>query len=117
MKTGIGIYGNDHYVSNVIVYSARVGVELSGAANILQGVHTWNCATGNGEGCAGLNPGAPHCRGHLCRRHWHPEPHEPEPLRGLLPRLHGPSAARGGRAADRDLVRLAQGGVAWGVGH
>lgn len=46
--TGIAINGNDHYVSNTIVFSALVGVSLSGAANILQGVHTWNCATGNG---------------------------------------------------------------------
>jgi len=45
---GIGIFGNDHYVSNTIVFSARVGVQLTGAANILNGVHTWNCATGNG---------------------------------------------------------------------
>lgn len=45
---GVGIYGNDHYLTNVIVYSALIGVELTGAANILSGVHTWNCATGNG---------------------------------------------------------------------
>lgn len=35
-------------VTNTIVFSARVGVQLTGAANILNGVHTWNCATGNG---------------------------------------------------------------------
>lgn len=34
---GIGVYGNDHYISNTIVFSARIGVELSGAANILNG--------------------------------------------------------------------------------
>ena len=72
LQTGIAVRGNDHYVSNSIVFSALVGVELTGAANILQvrdlspgfhsiglkslacvgwqGVHTWNCATGNG-GC------------------------------------------------------------------
>ena len=46
--TGILLAGNDHYISNVIVYSARVGIELTGAANIVDGAHTWNCATGNG---------------------------------------------------------------------
>ena len=46
---GISIEGNDHYVSNTIVFSARVGVLLTGAANILNGVHTWNCETSNGE--------------------------------------------------------------------
>ena len=46
--TGIAIAGNDHFVSNVIVFSARVGVDISGAANKLTNVHTWNCATGNG---------------------------------------------------------------------
>lgn len=45
---GIGVYGNDHFITNVIVFSARVGVQLTGAANLLSGVHTWNCATGNG---------------------------------------------------------------------
>ena len=46
--TGILVAGNDHYVSDVIVYSALIGVELSGAANVISGVHTWNCATGKG---------------------------------------------------------------------
>lgn len=47
-STGIMINGNDHYVSNTIVFSSRVGVAITGAADILNGVHTWNCATGNG---------------------------------------------------------------------
>jgi hypothetical protein len=45
---GISVAGNDHFVSNTIVFSARIGVDLSGAANKLTNVHTWNCATGNG---------------------------------------------------------------------
>ena len=45
---GIKVAGNDHFVTNVIVFSARVGVEVTGAANLLTNVHTWNCATGNG---------------------------------------------------------------------
>ena len=46
--TGIAIAGNDHFLTNVIVFSARVGVALTGAANKLVNVHTWNDATGNG---------------------------------------------------------------------
>ena len=46
--TGILLAGNDNYVTNVIVYSARVGIELTGAANIVDGAHTWNSATGKG---------------------------------------------------------------------
>lgn len=45
---GIGVFGNDHFVTNVIVFSAQTGVKLTGAANLLSGVHTWNDATGNG---------------------------------------------------------------------
>ena len=45
---GIKIAGNDHFVTNVIVFSARVGVEVTGAANLLTNVHTWNCATSDG---------------------------------------------------------------------
>lgn len=43
---GILINGNDHFVTNVIVFSARDGVVVNGAANLLTNVHTWNCATG-----------------------------------------------------------------------
>jgi len=46
--TGIQVAGNDHFVTNVIVFSARVGVAVTGAANLLTNVHTWNCATGAG---------------------------------------------------------------------
>jgi len=38
--TGICVNGNDHYVTNVIVFSALVGVAVDGAANIFSGVHT-----------------------------------------------------------------------------
>jgi len=47
-STGILVAGNDHFLSDVIVFSARVGVQLTGAANKLVNVHTWNEATGNG---------------------------------------------------------------------
>jgi hypothetical protein len=46
--TGIAVAGNDHFINNVIVFSARVGVDLTGAANKLVNVHTWNDATENG---------------------------------------------------------------------
>eukprot|EP00930_Biecheleria_cincta_P070339 TRINITY_DN5797_c0_g2_i1.p1 TRINITY_DN5797_c0_g2~~TRINITY_DN5797_c0_g2_i1.p1 ORF type:complete len:496 (-),score=73.70 TRINITY_DN5797_c0_g2_i1:41-1381(-) len=47
---GIQINGNDHYLTDVIVFDfTRTGVEVNGAANILQNVHTWN---GGGIGIA-----------------------------------------------------------------
>ena len=46
--TGIQIFGNDHYVTNTIVFSSKIGVDIRNPANILSGVHTWNLATGNG---------------------------------------------------------------------
>jgi hypothetical protein len=45
---GIKIAGNDHFVTNVIVFSAQIGVEVTGAANLINAAHTWNDATGNG---------------------------------------------------------------------
>ena len=45
---GISVAGNDHFVSNTIVFSALIGIDVSGAANKFTNVHTWNCATGNG---------------------------------------------------------------------
>jgi hypothetical protein len=39
--TGISIDGNDHFVTNTIVFSAKIGVGVYGAANLLTGVHTW----------------------------------------------------------------------------
>lgn len=47
-SVGIRLDGMDHYISNTIVFDyARVGVEIRKAANILEGVHTWN---GGGSG-------------------------------------------------------------------
>jgi hypothetical protein len=52
-STSIGIEilnGHDHYITNTIVFDfTKVGVAITGAANILQGVHTWN---GGGVGIA-----------------------------------------------------------------
>ena len=46
--TGIQIFGNDHYVTNTIVFSSKIGVHVTNPANILTGVHTWNMNTGAG---------------------------------------------------------------------
>ena len=39
--TGITVAGNDHFVTNTIVFSSKIGVGVYGAANLLTGVHTW----------------------------------------------------------------------------
>jgi len=48
MSRGIQLLGNDHFISNTIIFGAHIGVEVTGAANLLKGVHTWNCATAQG---------------------------------------------------------------------
>jgi hypothetical protein len=46
---GIQINGNDHFVTDVIVFAVtHVGVEVNAGCNILRGVHTWNFAKGVG---------------------------------------------------------------------
>jgi hypothetical protein len=47
---GIILNGNDHYIDNTIVFSALIGVVVTGAANLLTGVHTWNL----GEALGGI---------------------------------------------------------------
>ena len=42
------VFGNDHIVSDVIVFSAEVGLHITGGANLIRGVHTWNDATALG---------------------------------------------------------------------
>jgi len=47
---GIQLNGNDHILTNVIVFdNTHIGVEVNAAANLLQNVHTWN---GGGTGIA-----------------------------------------------------------------
>ena len=47
---GVRIDGNDHYIFNTIIFDyTGVGVEVLGAANLLEAVHTWN---GGGVGIA-----------------------------------------------------------------
>ena len=45
------INGNDHFVVDSIIWQyTNVGVEINGAANLLQGVHAW------GSGCGPSKP-------------------------------------------------------------
>jgi hypothetical protein len=51
---GILINGNDNFLTDVIVFEyTAVGVEVNGAANLLQGVHAWNAAVATGVGRGG----------------------------------------------------------------
>ncbi|XP_004305794.1 PREDICTED: polygalacturonase QRT3-like [Fragaria vesca subsp. vesca] len=45
---GININGNDNSVSDVVIFSAAVGIMVQGQANIFTGVHCYNKATGWG---------------------------------------------------------------------
>ncbi|XP_078433616.1 polygalacturonase QRT3-like isoform X2 [Wolffia australiana] len=45
---GINLSGNDNAVTDVVVFSAAVGVLISGQANTLSGVHCYNKASGFG---------------------------------------------------------------------
>ncbi|XP_010536926.1 PREDICTED: polygalacturonase QRT3 isoform X2 [Tarenaya hassleriana] len=44
----INLMGNDNSVTDTVIFSARIGIMLSGQANILSGVHCYNKATGFG---------------------------------------------------------------------
>eukprot|EP00755_Sulcionema_specki_P004802 Sspe_Gene.31041::Locus_15325_Transcript_3_3_Confidence_0.500_Length_1633::g.31041::m.31041 len=39
--TAIQINSNDHYVTNTIVFASLVGMDVNGAANMIEGVHVW----------------------------------------------------------------------------
>lgn len=45
----IEYYGNDHIVSDVIVFNAQTGLMNTGGANLIEGLHCWNDATGLGD--------------------------------------------------------------------
>eukprot|EP00253_Pinus_taeda_P001078 PITA_01078 len=45
---GISLMGNDNAVTDVVIFSAAVGILVTGQANILTGVHCYNKATGFG---------------------------------------------------------------------
>ncbi|KAM1792337.1 hypothetical protein ACFX12_036201 [Malus domestica] len=46
--TAINLMGNDNAVTDVVIFSAAVGIMISGPANLLSGVHCYNKATGFG---------------------------------------------------------------------
>ncbi|XP_010941687.2 polygalacturonase QRT3-like [Elaeis guineensis] len=46
--TGINLMGNDNAVTDVVIFSAAIGILISGQANTLTGVHCYNKATGWG---------------------------------------------------------------------
>ncbi|XP_028758673.1 polygalacturonase QRT3-like [Neltuma alba] len=46
--TGINLQGNDNAVTDVVIFSAAIGIMVSGQANIISGVHCYNKATGFG---------------------------------------------------------------------
>lgn len=46
--TAINLKGNDNALTDVVIFSAAIGVMISGQANILSGVHCYNKATGFG---------------------------------------------------------------------
>uniref|UniRef100_A0A2N9HDF8 Rhamnogalacturonase A/B/Epimerase-like pectate lyase domain-containing protein n=1 Tax=Fagus sylvatica TaxID=28930 RepID=A0A2N9HDF8_FAGSY len=46
--TAISLMGNDNAVTDVVIFSAAIGILVSGQANILSGVHCYNKATGFG---------------------------------------------------------------------
>ncbi|KAL5747071.1 hypothetical protein ACOSQ2_024368 [Xanthoceras sorbifolium] len=46
--TGINIMGNDNVVTDVVIFSASIGVLISGQANMLTGIHCYNKATALG---------------------------------------------------------------------
>lgn len=46
--TGITLMGNDNALTDVVVFSANIGIIIGGQANILSGVHCYNKATSFG---------------------------------------------------------------------
>lgn len=46
--TAINLMGNDNAVTDVVIFSAAVGIMVSGQANIITGVHCYNKASGFG---------------------------------------------------------------------
>ncbi|CAA7020932.1 unnamed protein product [Microthlaspi erraticum] len=46
--TAVNLMGNDNAVTDTVIFSAAIGVMISGQANLLSGVHCYNKATGFG---------------------------------------------------------------------
>lgn len=41
-SVAVELNGNDHVVSDVIIFAAKIGVIVNGGANLIEGVHCWN---------------------------------------------------------------------------
>ncbi|CAJ1947150.1 unnamed protein product [Sphenostylis stenocarpa] len=46
--TGISLQGNDNAITDVVIFSAAIGIMVTGQANTISGVHCYNKATGFG---------------------------------------------------------------------
>ncbi|CAH8346011.1 unnamed protein product [Eruca vesicaria subsp. sativa] len=46
--TAVNLVGNDNAITDTVIFSAAIGVMISGQANLLSGVHCYNKATGFG---------------------------------------------------------------------
>ncbi|GKE02846.1 polygalacturonase QRT3-like protein [Tanacetum coccineum] len=46
--TAINLAGNDNAITDVVIFSASIGIMISGQANVITGVHCYNKATGFG---------------------------------------------------------------------
>lgn len=46
--TAINIIGNDNSITDVVIFSAEIGIIIQGQANLISGVHCYNKATGFG---------------------------------------------------------------------
>lgn len=44
-STAIEVLGNDHVISDVVIFGGQTGVYTANGANLLTGIHTWNDAT------------------------------------------------------------------------
>jgi len=45
---GISLQGNDNAITDVVIFSANIGILITGQANIISGVHCYNKASGFG---------------------------------------------------------------------
>ena len=43
--TAIQIFGYDNYITNTIIFCGKIGVHLTGGANVINGVHVWGLAS------------------------------------------------------------------------
>lgn len=51
---GVLVNGNDHYMTDSVVFGALTGVEVNGAANVFTNIHTWNTQSGSVPNASGI---------------------------------------------------------------